>query len=96
MWRLNPQGREALAGLGVWATALFAGVSILCACCALGLWTGRRWGYILALAVLIVNIASDVVSAFMGMQLRAVVGIPIVALIVAYLFTRRVRHFFSR
>jgi hypothetical protein len=44
---------------------------------------------------LIVNVTGDVVNAALGIEPRALVGVPIVALILWYLFSRRVRGYFG-
>jgi hypothetical protein len=38
----------------------------------------------------------DILNAALGIEPRAVVGVPVVALILWYLFSRRVRGFFGR
>lgn len=95
MWRLNPRAREAFAGMGGWAPLLLLAVSAACALTAAGLWRGRRWGYRLAVGMLLVNLGGDVVNVLLGTEPRAVVGIPIVAALLALLARPRVRGSFS-
>src|SRR6185436_16367586 len=95
MWRLNPRAREAFATMGVWALVLMAVVSIACASASAGLWRGRRWRYLLALALLTFSLLGDLANALLGIDPRAWVGVPIAALMLAYLATRRVRAFFA-
>lgn len=96
MWRLNPRARAAFADWGAWAVVLMVTVSVACAASAVGLWRGRRWGHRLALGLLLVNLGGDALNAALGIEPRAVVGIPIVGAIIVYLMTRRVRRFFAR
>jgi len=50
---------------------------------------------VLGVAGLLVNLTGDVVNAALGIEPRAVVGVPIVALILWYLSSRQVRAFFG-
>ena len=96
IWRLNPRGHEGFLRMGSWALVLLAVVCVACATCAYGFFTGRRWGYRLGVAGLVVNLLGDLTNAALGVEPRAIVGVPIVGLILWYLSTRRVREFFSR
>lgn len=95
MWRLNPRARLRLGNLGLWAAVLMLVVSVGCAASALGLWRGARWGHVAALTMLAVNLVGDALNVLLGVEPRASVGIPIVGVLIAYLFTRRVRSFFA-
>ncbi len=95
MWRLNPRGREAFGRMGPWAPLLLAAVGLACAFSALGFLTGRRWGYLLGIGLLLVNLAGDLLNAASGVEPRAVVGVPIVALLLWYLSSGSVKRFFS-
>ncbi len=95
MWRLNPRAREAFAHLGAWAPLLLAAVCLACAAAAYGLFAGRRWGLRLGVALLLVNLAGDLANAALGVEPRAVAGVPVVAVVLGYLASRRVRAFFS-
>jgi len=95
IWRLNPRARESFARMGPWAPLLLGVVCLACAACAYGFFTGRRWGYRLGVVGLIVNCAGDIINAALGIEPRAVVGVPIVVLILWYLASRQVRGFFQ-
>lgn len=95
MWKLNPRARESFSRMGPWAPLLLTVVCVACAACAYGFFTGRRWGYWLGAAGLLVNMTGDVVNAALGIEPRAVVGVPIVGLILWYLASRPVRDFFG-
>ena len=96
MWRLNPRAQENLSMLGFWAVVLLGTVSLLCAAAAIGLWRTARWGYWLAITLIVVNLIGDVTNVLLGTEPRAIVGVPIAGLILAYLLSKRVRLFFSR
>jgi hypothetical protein len=95
IWQLNPRAHAALAGVGLWAPLLLGTVCVACAASSFGFFRGRRWGYRLGIALLLVNLTSDLVNAAMGIEPRAVFGVPVVALLLWYLHSTKVRTFFS-
>jgi hypothetical protein len=95
MWRLNPRAHEAFLQMGFWAALLLGTVSAACGLAACGLFRGRRWGYRLAVALLLVNLGGDLVNAGLGTEPRALAGAPIVALLLVYLGSRKFRHHFA-
>jgi len=95
MWRLNPRARESFSRMGAWALLLLGVVCLACVACAYGFFTGKRWGYHLGLGGLLINLVGDVVNAALGIEPRALAGVPVVALILWYLASRRVRGFFG-
>ena len=62
-----------------------ATVSLACVGAAIGLWTGRRAGYRLAMALLVTNLVGDLVNALVRGDPRTVVGVPIAAVLLWYL-----------
>jgi len=94
MWRLNPAAHVAFVSLGPWAVVLMLGVMVACAGAAAGLGTGRRWGYRLAVGLLSVNLVGDLGNALVRGDFRTLIGLPIGGLLLAYLFSRRVRERF--
>lgn len=94
MWRLNPRAHEAFAGMGAWAPLLLAAVCLACAAAAYGFFAGRHWGYRVGVALLLINLAGDLVNAALGIEPRAVAGVPVVALLLWYLSSSKVRAFF--
>ncbi|HEY6931435.1 MAG TPA: hypothetical protein VJA66_17325 [Thermoanaerobaculia bacterium] len=95
MWRLNPRARESFSRMGMWAFLLLGVVCLACVSCAYGFFAGKRWGYRLGAGGLLINLAGDVVNSALGIEPRAVIGVPIVALILWYLASREVRDFFG-
>ena len=93
VWRLNPRGREALGAIGVWAVMLFLAVCSACALAAVGLWRGALWGYVMAIIVLSINLAGDLINVISGTEPKAAIGIPIAGLILYYLNKQRVKQF---
>jgi hypothetical protein len=95
MWRINPKGREAFATMGAWGPALLAIVCAACATAAIGSWRLRVWGYRTAVAMFVLNLVGDIGNVASGREPRALVGIPIVVLILFYLSRPRVRAAFT-
>jgi uncharacterized membrane protein (DUF2068 family) len=96
MWQLNPRGHQGLARMHGWAVILLAGVSGACAITGIGLWQTRRWGYALAVAGLSVHLVGDILNVALGIEPRAIVGIPIVVALLVYLSRPQVRGAFVR
>jgi|SRR5687768_7526550 len=97
IWRLNPRAYENLARLGLWAGLLLSTISMLCAAAAIGLWRGSRWGYWLAVGLILTNLLGNVINVALGTEPRAIVGVPTAAALLAYLIvSEKVRDFFSK
>jgi uncharacterized membrane protein (DUF2068 family) len=89
LWRLNLRAHAAFAALGSWAVLLMFAVCAACATAALGLWRCTRWGYSTALAILSINLVGDTANAFIAHDWRALIGLPIGSLMIAYLVKSR-------
>jgi uncharacterized membrane protein (DUF2068 family) len=96
IWRLNPHGHAGLLRIGLWAVVLLFGASALCATAAIGLWQRARWGHIVAIALLTINLLSDLGNTIFGTEPRTIVGVPIALALLFYLMTRRVRNYFAQ
>ena len=81
--------------MGLWAPLLLGTVCLACAASSYGFFKGRRWGYRLGITLLLVNLTGDLINAAMGIEPRAVIGLPIVALLLWYLSSRKVKAFFA-
>ena len=95
VWRLNPKAREGFTLLGPLAVVLMSVVCLACTLAAIGLWRVRRWAYWLALIMLIGNLAGDLANVATGSEPRAIIGIPIVLLVLTYLLHPRTRENFK-
>ena len=96
LWRLNPHGHESLVKLGSWAVLLMLTVSALCAAAAIGLWRCARWAYWLAVGLIFTNLLGSLGNLLLRAELRAIVGIPIAAALLAYLLFNVRRQMTSR
>ena len=94
IWRLNPRAHQNLSSLGLWAVVLLSIVSVFCASAAVGLWIGSRWGYWLAVGLIAANLVGDITNVLLGIEPRAIVGVPIAGAILAYLLSKKVRESF--
>lgn len=81
--------------MGPWALMLLCSVCFTCAASAYGFLAGKRWGYQLGMTLLVVNLVGDIVNAALGIEPHALVGVPVVGLLLWYLFSHRVRSFFE-
>src|SRR6516162_3919553 len=89
LWQLNPQARQGLGGLGAGGVALMVGVCAACGAASLGLWRCTRWGLWLAVAILGINLASDLGNAVILHDWRTLVGLPIGGAMIVYLIAMR-------
>src|SRR5262245_25577282 len=94
IWRLNRHAYERFIHLGSWAIVLMSVVCIACVCAAIGLHLRRRWGFWLAVGMLGANLVGDLITVITGQEPRAIVGVPIVLLVLTYLLRSRVRNLF--
>ncbi len=92
IWRVNPIAREGLEDLGAWAAVLFLAVSAACAASSVGLWNAKPWGRRLALGVFAVNLIGDFVNVFLRGDARALIGMPVVGLLMFYLLSARAKR----
>jgi hypothetical protein len=89
MWRLNPRAHKNLLSLGLWAVVLLSSVSLLCAGAAIGLWKQSRWGYRIAIGLMVVELIGSLTNVVLGTEPRAIVGVPIAAAILIYLIGKK-------
>jgi hypothetical protein len=95
MWRLNPRAHGVFSHLGLWGPILLLIVCLSCGAAAYGLLGGRVWGLRLGVGLLVLNLAGDLLNSVSGVEPRALVGVPVVGLILWYLSSRRVREHFN-
>jgi len=96
MWRVNPTARTAFASMGIAAPLLLLTVCAACAISATGLLRGKYWGYIAGMAMLIINLIGDTVSAATGLKPEAIIGLPIVAVILYFLTRPNILAYYKR
>jgi hypothetical protein len=85
LWRLNPEARLAFQSLGSWSFVLMLTVGTACLLAALGLWRGTVLGTRLALTILSVNLIGNLANALLRGDYRALIGLPVGAVMIFYL-----------
>jgi hypothetical protein len=95
VWRVNPHAREGFARMGGWSVLLMLAVCVSCLLAAIGLWRGLRWAYWLAIAMLGINLTGSIINVVAGTEPEALVGIPIVLILLIYLLRNKTRERFE-
>jgi hypothetical protein len=95
LWALNKRGHEGLVQLGRIAAVPFGLLSVALACAAVGWFRRRRWGWILGVAIIGINMAGDMGQLVIGEGLTGVVGVVIAGVLLFYLMTPGVRKYFG-
>jgi uncharacterized membrane protein (DUF2068 family) len=85
LWHLNPEAHSGFQSMGNAAIPLMFAVGAGCATAAVGLWRNARWGIQIALIVLSLNIAGDLLNAVFRRDYRALIGLPIGGAMIFYL-----------
>jgi hypothetical protein len=85
LWRLNPDAHVTFQSFGSWSVVLMVTVGTACFLTAVGLWQGTFRGTRLAFIILSVNIVGDLVNALFRHDYRALIGLPIGAVMIFYL-----------
>jgi uncharacterized membrane protein (DUF2068 family) len=88
------RAREGLARIGSWSVPLMSAVFVACLLAAIGLWRGLRWGYWLAVGMLSINLIGNIINVAAGMEPRAIVGVPVVLILLIYLLRNKTRDYF--
>jgi hypothetical protein len=85
LWNLNPDARVAFQWPGSWSILLMLAIGTGCALAAIGLWYGKLWGVLLAIAILFINIIGDLVNVVIRHDYRSLIGVPIAGAMIFYL-----------
>jgi hypothetical protein len=91
LWNLNPDARVAFQSLGICSVLLMLAVGTGCALTAIGLWYGKLWRVVLAIAILFINIIGDLVNVVIRDDYRPLIGVPIAGVMIFYLTRFRTR-----
>ena len=94
-WNANPRARFELGKIGAWGVALMAAVSVACALAAAGVAKRARWGHRLAIALIATSATGDIVNAVVHSDRTVLIGVPVAAVMIGYLLTRRIRAEFA-
>src|SRR5690242_21226482 len=77
LWALNKEGHQGLVWLGKTAAILFVALSIMMAFAALGWFRRRKWGWVVGVAIISVNIAGDLFQVVVMHVWKGLVGVVI-------------------
>jgi hypothetical protein len=90
IWRLKPEARVQFQEIGRGASiALMATVGSACGLAAIGLARNTEWGRRLAIGVLTINVIGDSLNARLRHDHKALIGLPIGGIMIAYLLWKR-------
>ena len=95
MWRIKPAEHEQLFRLGPIIVVGFLGLAVLMAFASLGCFMRRRWGWILAIAIFLVNGLGDAARILWGAPVEGILGVVVVAVIIWWLTRTRVHALFD-
>lgn len=93
-WELNPVAHRQLAAVGKPAGLLFIALGVSLAIAALGWFKHRRWGWLLAVVIIAVQLAGDLGNAFLGQRVRGGFGAIIAGALLIYLIRPGLRRQF--
>jgi hypothetical protein len=95
LWALNKTGHAQLASLGKGVGLGFVALSALLCATSFGWFRRRSWGWILGTTIIAINAAGDLVNLAIGEHLKGAVGVAIAGLLLIYMTSRGVRHYFG-
>jgi hypothetical protein len=95
LWALNKPGHAGLATVGRSAGYLFIVLSALLALAVAGWFRRRRWGWMLGIAIIAINMAGDIVNVFLGEGLKGAAGVAIAGILLIYMTRAGVRNYFT-
>ncbi len=95
LWGLNMRGREGLLWLGRIAAVPFVVLSAALACAAVGWFRRRRWGWVLGVTIIGINMAGDVSQIVLGEQWKGAVGVVIAGALLIYMTRPGMRKYFA-
>jgi hypothetical protein len=93
-WELNKSAHVQLAATGRIMAVPFAFLSVLLFLAGVGWFRRRRWGWVLGVTVIAVNLTGDLIHLALGDWLGGAVGIVIAGLLLIYITRSSVRSYF--
>lgn len=96
-WKLNPEGHAQLASLGRIMAVPFLVLAAALFVAGLGWFRRRRWGWVLGVALIAINLTGDIFNlVFRGELLKGAVGVAVAGLLLTYMTRASVRNYFGR
>ena len=93
-WALNPVAHQQLATLGKVMALPFLLLALALLMAGLGWFRRSRWGWMLAVVIISINLLGDLFNAFRGEGLKGAVGVLIAGLLLTYMTREHVREYF--
>jgi hypothetical protein len=94
-WVLNRPGHDQLASVGRWIGIPFLIFAVVLFLAGLGWFKRRRWGWLLGVGVIAVNLIGDLIHFIAGDWLRSTVGVVIAGALLVYITRPRLRVYFQ-
>jgi hypothetical protein len=94
LWALNHRGHEGLSALGHLGAIPFAVLSPMLALAAVGWFRRRRWGWVVGITIIAINMAGDLGQIVFGERWKGAVGVVIAGMLLIYMTRARVRNHF--
>lgn len=94
LWEVNRQAEQTFRELGPRGVVFLSCVSVLCLVTAIGLWCHRRWGYRLAITLIVVNLIGDLFTLLDLRQPQAMITIIVATGMLSFLLTPAFRNHF--
>jgi len=95
MWTLNPKAYAQLAPLGRGVGILFLVLSMALLTAGIGWFRRRVWGWRLAVGIIAIQAAGDLVNALRGETVKGATGMVIAGALLVYLLRPAVRTAFD-
>lgn len=95
IWAVKPGAYEDMLPHRMAAGTGFLAFGLVMAMAAWGWWGRRRWAWMLVLVIFMLNGASDLVRLMRGEVFEGAFGVIMVALLIAYVRSARVRAWFA-
>ncbi len=95
MWTINPRAYKQLAPLGRSVGILFSVLSVGLGAAGIGWFRRRKWGWVLAVSIISIQILGDVVNALRGQVIEGSVGIVLAGALLLYMTRPYVRGMFE-
>lgn len=93
-WALNPAAHQQLATLGRVLALPFLFLALALFVAGLGWFRRKRWGWLLAVIIISINLLGDLFNALRGEWVKGAVGVLIAGLLLTYMTREQVRGYF--